>query len=85
MITDIIIKELHGGTQTIIFFDNGYGASVVKHKHSYGYDEGLFEIAVIKGNRKEWHINYNTPITDDVLGYQTSEDIDKVLKQIENY
>lgn len=71
MITDIIIKELYNDAQTIVFFDNGYGASVIKH----GYDKGLFEIAVIKGNRKEWHIILS--------GYQISKDIDKVLKQIE--
>ena len=75
MITDVIIRELHGGVQTIVFFDNGYGASVVKHRFSYGNKGVLFEIAVIKGDRKKWHIILS--------GYQSSEDIDKVLKQIE--
>ena len=52
MITDVIIRELHGGVQTIVFFDNGYGASVVKHRFSYGNKGVLFEIAVIITNNK---------------------------------
>lgn len=29
-----------------IKFDNGYGASVVKGPHTYGGDQGLYELAV---------------------------------------
>lgn len=82
MITDIIIKNLHEGTQTIVFYDNGYGASVVKHKFSYGGQEGLFEVAVLKGNKDDWQICYDTDITDDVLGYQNDNDVENVLERI---
>ena len=83
IIKDIIIQSKHQGTQIIIFFPNDYGASIIKNPYSYGNDEELFEIAVIKGNRDNWKICYDTPITNDVLGYLNSEDINKYLEQIE--
>jgi len=62
-----------------INFDNGYGASVIKSPHSYGGNQGLYELAVIKDDA----ICYNTPITDDVLGYLTENDVTKYLGQIQ--
>lgn len=81
-IISIKIKSINQGFQTIVFFENNYGASIVWNKFSYGNDEDLFEIAVLKGNINSCDICYDTPITDDVLGYQTSEDINNVLEKI---
>lgn len=67
-----------GGIQAVASFDNGYEASVVKSPMSYGGAEGLYEIAVLKDD----NIVYDTPITDDVLGYLTEEDVTKVLNDI---
>ena len=72
------------GIQAIEFFENGYGISCVKHDFSYGGKKGLYEIAVIKGNPKNWIITYDTPITDDVLGYLTKEDVSNVMEQVAN-
>ena len=81
-ITDVIVRSLNGGTQTLVFFENGYGASVVKHNFSYGSDEGLFEIAVLAGSKDNWRITYDTDITEDVLGYLNDNDVANVLEQI---
>ena len=62
-----------------INFDNGYGASVVKSTFSYGGNQDLYELAVIKDDA----ICYDTPITDDVLGYLTEDDVTKYLGQIQ--
>ena len=81
-ITNVIVRCLNGGTQTLVFFSNGFGASVVKHQWSYGNEQGLFEIAVLIGNVDDWKICYDTYITDDVLGYQTDADVADVLQKI---
>jgi hypothetical protein len=44
-------QELHGGNQWLIFFDNGYGASIASHQYSYGGGKGLYEVAVLRGPR----------------------------------
>lgn len=72
-----------GGTQVVHKFDNGYGASVIQTPFSYGGNEGLYEIAVIKWEDNDWSICYDTPITNDVIGYQTEEEVDMVLTAIE--
>jgi hypothetical protein len=36
------------------FFPNGYGVSVVQFPGSYGYEEGLYEVAILKGLEEDW-------------------------------
>ena len=33
------------------YCENGYGLSVACHEHSYGGNEGLYEIALLKGDK----------------------------------
>lgn len=66
------------------FFPNGYGVSVVQFPGSYGYDEGLYEVAILKGLEEDWEICYDTSITDDIIGYQSMEDINILLSQIKS-
>ena len=61
-------------------FANGYGASVVRNKMSYGGKDGLYEIAVLKGD----DICYSTPITSDVIGWLDIFGVKKVLTDIKN-
>ena len=68
-----IIRRIH--------FDNGYGASVVKGPHTYGGNDGLYELAVLDSNHE---LTYSTPITNDVEGYLTEEAVTKLLEQIQN-
>ena len=67
-----------GGIQMQFTYPNKYTASVIRHRGSYGGDMGLWEIAVMYGEK----IVYDTPITNDVLGWQTDEDVEKVLQRI---
>lgn len=60
-------------------FKNGYGASVLRSSYSFGGDRGLFELAVLK----DGDICYSTPITNDVIGYLTADEVAKYLQQIE--
>lgn len=71
------------------FFDNGYGVSVVRFttsfgSGSYGSEQGLYELAVLKGVEKNWEICYDTVITEDVLGYLTEEEVEVLLYEVEN-
>lgn len=69
------------GIKSRIYFDNGYGASVVKHENSYGGKEGLYELAVLYDN----DIHYDNPVANgDVRGYLTEEEVSELLKQIQN-
>jgi hypothetical protein len=74
----------NGGIQAIVKFENNYGASVVKHDYSYGNKQGLYELAIIKYDENGyWDLCYDTPITNDVLGYLTEDNVTDYLIQIE--
>lgn len=76
----LIEKNVYnGGIQKVFKFPNGYGASVVRHKGSYGYMKGQWEIAVLD---ESGAICYSTPITDDVIGYLNDPEVDNLLGQI---
>lgn len=64
-------------------FENGYGASVIKHFGSYGYSEDLFELAVLKFDKNgKFKLCYTTKITSNILGYLTNEQVLDYLEQI---
>ena len=75
-------RALHSGFQVRWKFDNGYGASVIRHTVSYGYESGLYELAVLKVLGDNMYITYDTPITDDVLGSLTAERVVELLDEI---
>lgn len=79
----ILTKPLNGGVQMLYRFSNGYGASVVRHSFSYGSAQGFWEIAVIKWSGEDFEIVYDTPITNDVIGYVPESEIKGYLSQIE--
>jgi hypothetical protein len=60
-------------------FPNGYGASVVRGKYTYGGDEGFYKLAVLDEGDD---IAYDTPITSDVLGWLDEAAVDDALAQI---
>ena len=69
-----------GGVQARIQFDNGYGASVVCTPYTYGGDKGLYELAVLDS---DGNLTYDTPITNDVIGYLRPEDVTDVMEKIQ--
>lgn len=75
-------KDIHDGVQVVFRFPNNYGASVVKHHFSYGV-----ELAVIKftsNDADDWDICYDTPITDDVIGWLDAESLQSILIEIKS-
>ena len=67
-------KSIHNGYQLLFSFSNNYTASVVEHDYSNG-----LEIAVLDSNGT---ITYDTPITDDILGYLTDDQANDILGKI---
>lgn len=72
-------RRKFGGFQAVFEFHNGYGGSVIRHPGSYGNEQGLFEMAVLK----DGHLCYSTPITEDVLGYLAPQQVCGHLKEIQ--
>jgi hypothetical protein len=79
---DLEFKDLpdYRGIQCRIQFENGFGASVIRHEHTYGGKDGLYELAVLDA---EGEITYDTPVTDDVVGYLTEEGVTNILAEIQ--
>lgn len=78
------------GIQAKHFFPNGYGVSVVQFPGSYGFEQGLYELAVIRliGENQEpifdadFEICYDTHITSDVVGHLTESDVENLLDDV---
>ena len=70
----------NGGFQYWFSFPNGYAASVVKGPFTYGGELGLWELAVMNDSTQD--LCYDTPITDDVIGYLTDQEVDELLNAI---
>ena len=83
---DLVFEQLNDapfmvGKKARTHFDNGYGVSVVSHSYSYGGRDGLYEVAVLDSDD---NLTYDTPVTNDVMGYLTEEDVTDVMKQVQN-
>ncbi len=86
------------GTQRVFRFPNGFGASVVKWTMeidgspiggsfggSYGAREGLYELAVLAFTSEEdSSLTYETPVSCDVLGFLTAEEVETHLREIQD-
>jgi len=81
---DLIFTETPGplnGVKATIQFDNGYGASVIKNKFSYGGSVGFYELGVIKDDE----LHYDNPVANgDVVGWLEEEEVSKLLIKIQN-
>ena len=96
----VVDRPLWEGRQRLYRFQNNFGASVVRHTGSYGGKEGLWELAVIKWSEEPidpdydfgvvfdpgapWRLVYDTPITDDVIGWLEESEIEPILLKIKS-
>lgn len=77
-------NNIYGGVQFIYKFDNSFGASVIKHKKSIGYDNDLWELAVLRFDTKHIRgICFDSGITQNVLTNLTNDDVLTYLNKIE--
>ena len=78
---DIKFRPYMDGVHAKLLFTNGYGVSIIKHEYSYGGPKGFYELAVINS---EGDVVYDTPITDDVIGWLTPKDITDLMIQVQD-
>lgn len=82
------IHPIGNGLRAKMFFKNGYGVSVVRFKlmfggyGSYTSNDKEWELAVIHGDENKFDIVYNTPITDDVLGHLSADDVSEIMAKV---
>lgn len=58
---------------------NGYGISVIRFNGSCGGDEGLYQLGVTD---ESGQLVYDTPITDNVIGWMTEADVLEVAEKV---
>jgi hypothetical protein len=71
------ILEDMGIQRERVTFPNGRGVSIIRGYGTYGSKEsGLFEVAVLD---LDGDLDFSTPVTDDVLGWQSVQDVLDVM------
>jgi len=79
-----IFNKLDGWVR-IFRFPNDYGVSIARHKYSYGSEEGLVEVGVIKYHDVgifDYELVYDTPITDDVIGRCDEQKVIDIMTRV---
>lgn len=77
-------QGLPGGVQATLLMTNGYGVSVIGGADGlYGDGKNTFEVAVVHAtDGSSLEICYTTPLTNDVLGWQTVEQVEETLEAL---
>lgn len=66
-------------TQAIMDFDNNYGLSVITGSGAYTSSEKPYEVAIMYNGK----LTYTSGITDDVIRYQTADDVSEIMKRVQ--
>lgn len=75
------LRDLYSkAEQAILYFDNGYGCSVLFGEIFFSDGVDTYELAVLHKGQME----YTSPITSSVLGYITKEEVTKAMIEIQN-
>jgi hypothetical protein len=79
----VVANQFDGGIGFVFRFLNGYGASVVQHDWSHGGKQGFWELAVVKWDSDtDWEIDYNSSVTEDVIGWLSWDSVVQKLDEI---
>ena len=80
--SDIKFVSLYDGKSAVIPFGK-YELSIVSHSHSYGGQQGLYEIAVFNADSQDQvELPGITREGDTVKGYLTEEDVVVIIKKM---
>jgi hypothetical protein len=88
-ISDLPVTDLEfdDGSDTVldvrrlrVFFENGYAVSLISGDDVYS-GEITFEVAILG---QDGQVAYDTPITDNVMGWQNLEEIIEIMQDAAN-
>jgi hypothetical protein len=65
--------------QAIMYFDNGYGVSVLLGRQFYSNGVNTYEVTLLKDGK----MSVVDPYTDAVVGYCIEEEVDKIMKVLQ--
>ena len=75
-------RDIRPNDEVVRYYcENGYGLSVACHEHSYGGRDGLYEIALLKGDK----LHYDDHEWQDVRGWLTKAEVWNWLKIVSEY
>jgi hypothetical protein len=82
---DLKFEKDEMGEHTFHIYDNYYGVSVVRGPHTYGGKNGLYELAVVYMTPEDKYnqLVYDTPVTNDIMGYLTPDNVTDIMAQVE--
>lgn len=60
-------------------FENGYGVSVLLGSMFYSNGIDTYEVGILKNGS----LCYDTPITNDVIGYITADEVNEIMRKIQ--
>ena len=79
---DLVFNKATHAKQALVWFDNGYGASIITSELITGARKGHYELAVL--DKESGNIVYDTEITDNVLNFLNKDEVSEVLVRIKN-
>lgn len=79
----VIEDDVLGGVQWVYRFANGYGGSVINHSGSYGVELAVVEWDDWLTEDDDYTICYTTPVTGDVLGWLTFDELVSKLGEVQ--
>lgn len=65
--------------QATMYFGNGYGISVLFGSMFYSNGIDTYEVGILKDGA----LCYDTPITNDVIGYVTADEVTDIMRKIQ--
>lgn len=81
------VRSMRDGVGVTLEFENGYGIDITRASGTVGYEDGLWEVAVVKFGDEglhglhDWKLNYDTPITNNVIGYCDDERVANIAEE----
>lgn len=76
-----LAKEYAEAKQAKMNFENGYGISVIFGSMFYSNGIDTYEVGILK----DGILCYATPITDDVIGYITADEVTDIMRKFKSY